>query len=44
MLQIGSTPVNSMVTEVISLYLPFLWLGRPKFYVGNPVKAGLKAR
>ena len=21
----------------MSLYLPFLWLERPKFYVGNPV-------
>lgn len=33
-----------MVSEVINLYLPFLWLRRPRFYVGNPVRAGLKAR
>jgi hypothetical protein len=41
--KIGSTPANSMVPEVKSLYLPFLWLRRLKFYVENPVKAGLKA-
>ena len=33
-----------MVSEAMSLYLPFLWLRYTQFYVGKPVKVGLKAR
>ena len=41
MSKIGSIPVKSMVSESISFYLPFLWLGRLKFYVGKSVKFSL---
>ena len=35
---LGCANLKKITFGGISLHLPFLWLRRPKFYVGNPVK------